>query len=87
MGVPSSEEEHVKRQLSHLYRLVLLGLCFPSKPFIWFLFPHLTYPGTLPWGTHTPLSQDGSRGDGFWEELDSLWPGVYPQAFDSKKSF
>ena len=31
---------------------------------------------TLPWGTHTHLSQDGSQSEGFWEEQDSLWPGI-----------
>ena len=47
-------------------------------PNIWFLFPHLTYPGTFPWGVHTPLSQDESQSEGFWEEQDSLWLGVIP---------
>ena len=79
VGVPLVRRSTVKRQLSHLYRSVLLGLCLPSKLFIWFLLPHLTYPGTLPWGTHTPLGKDGSWSDGFWEELDLLWPGVIPQ--------
>ena len=79
VGIPLVRRSTVKRQLSHLYRSVLLGLCLPSKPFIWFLLQHLTYPGTLPWGTHTPLGQDGSWSDGFWEEPDLLWPGVIPQ--------
>ncbi|XP_055405305.1 uncharacterized protein LOC129629324 isoform X2 [Bubalus kerabau] len=31
-----------------------------------------------PLGEHTFLSQDVSRGEGFWEEQDSLRPGIIP---------
>ena len=33
---------------------------------------------TLPSGAHTPVSQDGSQSEVFWEEQDSLWPGIFP---------
>ena len=46
------------------------------RPNAWLLFPNLTFPGTLVWDAHTQLSQDGSQSEGFWEEQDSLWPGV-----------
>ena len=39
---------------------------------------------TFPWGAHSHLSQDGSQSEGFWEEQDSLWPGII-LTFDSRK--
>ena len=54
----------------------------PIKSFMWssssFLFPHLTYPGTLLWVAHAPLNQEGSLSEGFWEERDSLRSGLTP---------
>ena len=67
-----------KRGLTHLYRPVLPGLLSSFRPIIWFLFPYLTYPGTLLWGVHAPLSQEGSLSEGFWEEQDSVWSSVIP---------
>ena len=61
-----------KRWVSHLCRSVLLGLCLPSGQLSGFFF----YPGTLPWGVHTPLSQDGPWSEGFWEKQASLWSGI-----------
>ena len=29
-------------------------------------------------GVHAPHSQDGYRSEGFWEEQDSLQPGIIP---------
>ena len=56
------------------------GLCLPSGQSSCFVSPHqptqLMCLRTLPWGTHTHLSQDGSQSEGFWEEQDSLWPGI-----------
>ena len=62
-------KEALKKQLSHLYRSVLL--CLPSGQLSG-LFFHIWF--TL-LGGHLPFSQDGSQSDGFWEEQDSLWPG------------
>ena len=28
------------------------------------------------WSVHAHLSQVGSESEGFWEEQDSLWPGI-----------
>ena len=57
------------------------------RPIIQFLFPHLTYPGTLPWGAHSPLSQDGSQSEVFWKEQDSLWPGIIPSLLTHREPF
>ena len=40
-----------------------------------------------PLGVHTPLSQDGSQSEGFWEKRDSLWPGVIPWPLTHKEFF
>ena len=37
-----------RNSVKRLYSSVLPGL-FPFRPIMWFLFPHLTYLGTLPW--------------------------------------
>ena len=29
-----------------------------------------------PWSAHAHLSQVGYQSEGFWEEQDSLWPGI-----------
>ena len=29
-----------------------------------------------PWSMHPHLSQVGSQSEAFWEEQDSLWPGI-----------
>ena len=54
------------------------GTLSSFRPIIWFLFLHLTCPGSLSWGVHEPFSQDGSSSEGFWEEQDALWPGITP---------
>ena len=67
--MPPSEEESSK-ELSHLHRSVLLGLCLLQANYlVSSSTPDL--PGTLPWGAHAPLRQDGSQSEGFWEEQDS----------------
>ena len=78
VGIPPSEEVHGKRWLINLCRPVLPGLLSSFRPIIWFLFPYLTCPGTLPWGVHAPLSQEGSVSEGFWKEQESVWSGVIP---------
>ena len=51
------------------FRAVIL-LCPPSLQLICLK--------TLPSGAHTPVSQDGSQSEVFWEEQYSLWPGIFP---------
>ena len=34
-----------------------------------------------------PFSQDGSPSEGFWEEKDSLWPGITPWPLTRKEPF
>ena len=58
-----------------------------SRPIIWFLFPHLTCPGTPSWDAQAPLNQDGSQSEGFWEEHASLWPSVIPWHLTPKEDF
>ena len=60
------------------------GTLSSFRPIIWFLFLHLTCPGSLPWGMHEPLSQDGSSSEGFWEEEDALWPGITPDLWPTR---
>ena len=79
----------MKRQLSRLYRSVLLGLCFPLANYLVSLPTH-----DLPWGpllgahTHTVLSQDGSWSEGFWEVQDSfIMAWHYPLTSDPQGAF
>ena len=39
----------MKKRLSHSCEVSSSGSLASFRPIIWFLFPHLTYPGTLPW--------------------------------------
>ena len=48
-----SEEESNKEAAKSLYKAVLWGQLSGI------ISPHLTYPGTLPWGVHKPLYQEG----------------------------
>ena len=66
---PPHEKEQNKSDLIIL--VSSFGSLCSFRQIICFLFPHLTYPGTL-LSVHVPLSQDGSRSEGFWEEQDSL---------------
>ena len=56
------------------------------RQIIWFHFPHLACTGSL-LSVHAPLSQDGSRSEGFWEEQDSLWSGIVPWLLTHKEPF
>ena len=48
----------MKRQLSHLYKSVLPGLCLPlANNLVFFTTPDLLWDPPL--GAHAPLSQDG----------------------------
>ena len=75
-----------------------LWMLYMKAVFWVFVFPqanHLALPPspqliclrTLPWGAHTPLSQDGSWSEGFkWgAKLTKAWN--YPLTFDSKEPF
>ena len=85
MGAPLVRRSIVKRQLSQLHRSVLLGLCLPLANYLVpFSTPNL--PWDTPLGVHAPLSQDGSRSEGFWEVQNSLWPGIIPD-FDPQRAF
>ena len=56
MGISPSEEECSEEAAkSHLCEVSSSGSLPSFRPIIWFLFPHLTYPGTLPW-LHMHLS-------------------------------
>ena len=50
-------------------------------------FSTLDLPQDPAMGAHAPLSQDGSQSSDFWEEQDSLWPGVLPLNFDLQGTF
>ena len=77
-GAPLVRRSIVQRQLSHLHRSVLLGLCLRSaNTLVPFSTPNLHWD--TPLGVHAPLSQDGSWSEGFWEVQDSLWPDFDPQ--------
>ena len=45
---PQVKRSAVKKRLSHLCKVSSSGSLGSFRPIIWFLFPHLTYPGTLP---------------------------------------
>ena len=49
VGIPSSEEEQSKEMVKSLIWGSSSGSLFSFRLIIRFLFPHLTYPGTLPW--------------------------------------
>ena len=70
MDVPLSEEECSEETVKSFILGISSGFLSSFRPMIWFLFPHLTYPGILPWVVYAPLSQDGSQSEGFWEEQD-----------------
>ena len=46
---PRVRRSTVKKRLSHSCEVSSSGSLASFRPIIWFLFPHLTYPGTLPW--------------------------------------
>ena len=48
-GWPPHEEEHSKEAVKSLVQVSSSGSFSSIRPIIWFLFIHLTYPGTLPW--------------------------------------
>lgn len=60
VGVPPSEEGQSKEMVKSLIWGSSSGSLFSFRLIIRFLFPHLTYPGTLPLGAHSLFSQDGS---------------------------
>ena len=71
---PLVRRNAVKRQLSHLYKSVLPGLCLPLvNNLVSFTTPDLPWDPAL--GVHAPLSQDGFQSEGFWEQ-NSLCLGV-----------
>ena len=49
MRVPLSEKECRKKVVDLFIQDSSSGSLSSFRPIIWFLYPHLTYPGTLPW--------------------------------------
>ena len=67
-GRPPSEEECSKKQLSHLYRTVLLGLCLPLVNYL-VSFSTLDLPWDLPQHACTTSFQDGFQPRGLRDQL------------------
>ena len=66
--------------------VTLPSLCLPLANYlVSFATPDL--PWDPPLGTHAPLGQNRSWIKGFWEEQDSLWPGIIPWLFDPQGPF
>ena len=84
MGVPPCEECS-KEGVKPFIQGSSSGSLSSFRPVIWFLFPHLTYAGTLPWGAHTYLSQDGSPGKASGRSETIAWH--YPLASDPQGGF
>ena len=86
MGIPLvRRRSSLKIQLNHLHRSVLLGLCLPSGQLSGSFFD--TWPTLGSLGVQTSLSQNGPSSEGFWEEQDSLWPGIIPWILTHKEPF
>ena len=86
MGVPPSEGARSKEAVKSFIE------GGPFQVFVYLQhnylvpFPTPDLPWDPPLGAHSPLSQDGSRSEGFWEEQDSLWPGIISSS-DSQEAF
>ena len=80
-GHPPNEEEPSKEVVKLFIWVSSSGPLSFFRPIIWFLFPHLTNPGILPWGAHTPTEVKVSAGS------NSLWPGVIPWLLTHKEPF
>ena len=76
MGVPPSEGARSKEAVKSFIE------GGPFQVFVYLQhnylvpFPTPDLPWDPPLGAHSPLSQDGSQSEGFWEDQDSLWPGI-----------
>ena len=65
MGIPPSEER-LKEAVIYI------------RQFFW-VFVLLQASYLVSFSTaDAPISQDGSRSEGFWQEQGSLWPGMSP---------
>ena len=69
MGSPVSCRR-AKQEVMKPFGPVLLGLHLPSGRLSDFISHTWPAPGAS--SVHAPLSQGGSRSEGFWEEQDSL---------------
>ena len=59
MDVPPHEEEHSKEVVKSFIEVISSGSLSSFRPITWYLFLHLTYPGTLPWVcTHPSAKMD-----------------------------
>ena len=82
VGIPRVRRNAVKRCLSHLYSSILQGFVFLQASYLdSSATPDLPYVDV-----QAPFSQDGSPSEGFWEEKDSLWPGISLD-FDPQEAF
>ena len=85
MGVPPSEGARSKEAVKSFIE------GGPFQVFVYLQhnylvpFPTPDLPWDPPLGAHSPLSQDGSRSEGFWEEQDS-YGLVLPLDFRSPRS-
>ena len=71
----TSEREMPLGSVNSLQRGGFPGLHLPSgQPPCLFALANLSQDP--PWSVHGHLSQVGSQSEGFWEEQDSLWPGI-----------
>ena len=62
--------------LNHLYRTILLVLCFPLANYLVLSFIPLQTQRP-PWSACAPFGQGGFQSKAWWESfLDLLWPGI-----------
>ena len=84
--VPWVRRSVVKSGLSYLHSSVLPGLCLPSGQLSVLFFHTWPIMGPSP-GVQAPLSQDGTRSVGFWDEQDWLWPGIITWFWPTRSLF
>ena len=82
--LPSEEEPRKEAIKAFIRQFSQVFVFLQASYLVSFSTPEL--PWDPPWGAYAPLSQDGSRSEGFWEEPDSLWAGVV-LTFDAKEPF
>ena len=80
---PPRGRSAIKRQLSHLYRSLLPGLCLPLADYLFFFY---TWPTLGTW-VCTHLSPRWIWSEGSWEEQGLLWPGIIPWLLTHMKPF
>ena len=84
---PVRRNSKVKRQWGHIYRDQFFWVCVFLQANYLVSFPTPDLPWDPHLSAHSPLNQDGSQSEGFWEEQDSLWPGIVSWVLTHKKPF